>query len=337
MPLFGGLGTDVAGMREVLALAERTGGIVDHAGAPGLLANIRAMQDGGTVTTTLAEVRNRADLALVIATDVAALSPRFFERCLAPATGLFGPLRRELVHLGPGTPLPGAEVIACEADRVGEAVAALRALAAGHRLAAATAGGVPVASLAALAERLKQASYPVIVWAARDLPGRHPDLAVSCIAGLLRELNAKGRCCGVTLTGPDDIVGANQVCTWQSGVPLRTSFASGAPDHDPERWSIEAALAAADCLVWLSAIGTQPLPAKVKVPVIALVRPGHPLPEGVAVTLPVGTPGVDHAGRVNRTDGVVALPVRRLRDLGLPSAAAMLAAIRDRLAERRAA
>src|SRR5690606_29164009 len=199
--------TDVAGMREVLALAERTGGILDHAGAPGLLANIRAMQDGGTVTTTLAEVRNRADLALVIATDVAAVSSRFFERCLAPASGLFGPLRRELVHLGPGTPLPGAEVIACEADRVGEAVAALRALAAGHRLAAATAGGVPVASLAALAERLKQASYPVIVWAARDLPGRHPDLAVSCIAALLRELNGKGRCCGVTLTGPDDIVG----------------------------------------------------------------------------------------------------------------------------------
>jgi formylmethanofuran dehydrogenase subunit B len=75
----------------------------------------------------------------------------------------------------------------------------------------------------------------------------------------------------------------------------------------------------------------------VKVPVIALVRPGHPLPEGVAVTLPVGTPGVDHAGSVFRTDGVVALPVRRLRDLGLPSAAAMLAAIRDRLTERRAA
>ncbi len=102
LPLFGGLGTDVAGMRAVLALAESTGGIVDHAGSRGLLANVRAMQDGGTVTATLAEVRNRADLVLVVATDVDAVAPRFAERCLAPTTGLFGPLRRELVHLGAG-------------------------------------------------------------------------------------------------------------------------------------------------------------------------------------------------------------------------------------------
>jgi formylmethanofuran dehydrogenase subunit B len=265
------------------------------------------------------------------------VSSRFFERCLAPTTGLFGPLRREFVHLGPGTPLPGAEVIACAAEGVGEAVAALRALAAGHRLTAASAGGVPVATLAALAERLRQASYPVIVWAARDLPGRHLDLTVSCLAGLLRELNAKGRCCGVTLTGPDNIVGANQVCAWQTGVPLRTSFASGAPDHDPDRWSSEAALAAADCLVWVSAIGTQPVPVGGHAPVIALVRPGHPLPAGVAVMLPVGTPGVDHAGSVFRTDSVVALPLRQLRDAGLPSVAEMLARIRERLAPRRAA
>ncbi len=85
LPLFGGLGTDVAGMREVLALAERTGGIVDHAGSRGLLANVRAMQDGGTVTATLAEVRNRADLVLLVGTDTKAIAPRLVERCLAPS------------------------------------------------------------------------------------------------------------------------------------------------------------------------------------------------------------------------------------------------------------
>ena len=49
---------------ETLALAERTGGIVDHAGSRGLMANLRAQQDGGWVTATLAEIRNRADLVL---------------------------------------------------------------------------------------------------------------------------------------------------------------------------------------------------------------------------------------------------------------------------------
>jgi formylmethanofuran dehydrogenase subunit B len=102
LPLFAGLGADVAGMREVLALAELTGGIVDHAGSRGLLANIRTMQDGGWVTATLAEVRNRADLVLFVGTDTQAITPRFVERCLVPSATLFGPITRELVYLGDG-------------------------------------------------------------------------------------------------------------------------------------------------------------------------------------------------------------------------------------------
>ena len=336
LPLFSGLGTDVAGMRAALALAERTGGILDHAGAGGLLANVRAWQDGGTVTTTLAEVRNRADLVLVVATDVTAVAARFPERCLAPTTGLFGALRRQIVHLGPGHPLPGAELLPCAADRMAEVLAVLRALAAGHRISAATAGGIATSDLAALAQRLQAASYPVILWAARDLPERHLDLTVGALAGLLRDLNAKTRCCGLPLTGPDNIVGVNQVCAWQTGVPLRTSLASGAPDHDPARWSTTSLLNTADCLIWISTLGQQAPPAW-QGPCIALVWPGQPVPDGAEVVIPVGTPGLDHAGSVYRTDGVVALPLRQLRATGLPSAAAVLDAIRSRLDQRRAA
>ena len=32
------------------------------------------------------------------------------------------------------------------------------------------------------------------------------------------------------------------------------------------------------------------------------------------VHIPVGTPGIDHAGEIFRTDGVVALPLAALRD-----------------------
>ncbi|MFL5338511.1 MAG: formylmethanofuran dehydrogenase subunit B [Geminicoccaceae bacterium] len=329
LPLLGGLGTDVAGMREVLALAERVGGIVDHAGSRGLLANVRAMQDGGTVTATLAEIRNRADLVLVVATDVTAIAPRFVERCLAPTATLFGSLERQLVHLGPGQPLAGAERLACPPEQLGEIVAVLRALAAGTRIAATgPVGGLAVAALGELADRLRAARYPIIVWAARDLTGSHPDLLTAALAGLIRELNAKGRCSGVPLAGPDNIVGANQVCGWQTGGPLRTSFAGGVPDHDPVRWSIPALLraGATDCLVWISSFGTLPLPDR-SVPTIALVRPGHPLPPDVEVAIPVGTPGLDHAGSAYRMDGVVSLPLGRLRPTDLPSVAQVLARI----------
>jgi formylmethanofuran dehydrogenase subunit B len=45
------------------------------------------------------------------------------------------------------------------------------------------------------------------------------------------------------------------------------------------------------------------------------------------IFIPVGTPGVDHSGRVIRVDNVVSLPLRKLRQSKLPSAADVLASI----------
>jgi formylmethanofuran dehydrogenase subunit B len=49
------------------------------------------------------------------------------------------------------------------------------------------------------------------------------------------------------------------------------------------------------------------------------------------VLIPVGVPGLDHAGSLFRTDGVVAVPVRALRDTALPAAAEVLRRIAARL------
>lgn len=328
LPLFAGLGTDLAGAREVLALAERTGGVVDHAGAAGLMANLRVLQDSGWVTTTLAEIRNRADLLLFVATDASEIAPRFLERCVAIADTLFGPIERELFYLGDGLrPPPGAAsaVLACPPERLAGTLATLRALVAG------AAPGTAPPELAALAARLRAARYPVIVWAAANLPGRHADLLVGALAGLLQHLNATRRGAGLPLAGPGNVIGVNQACAWQTGVPLRTSFAAGVPDHDPARWGAARLLAAgaADALVWVASLRELPLPAH-RPPTVALVRAGDP-PPAAEVVIPVGVPGLDHAGSVYRTDSVVAVPLRRLRDPVAPSVAAVLAAIRERL------
>ena len=66
--------------------------------------------------------------------------------------GLFGALSRELVHLGPGAPLAGAEVLPCDAERIGEVLAVLRALAADARVAADVVAGLSVAALGKLAD-----------------------------------------------------------------------------------------------------------------------------------------------------------------------------------------
>ena len=81
-PVIGGCATDVNGMRALLSLADRCGAVVDNMNFTAARNNFLALQDSGWMNTTLAEVKNRCDLLLVVGTDLESFAPRFFERYL---------------------------------------------------------------------------------------------------------------------------------------------------------------------------------------------------------------------------------------------------------------
>jgi formylmethanofuran dehydrogenase subunit B len=342
-PLFAGLGTDVDGMRAVLTLADRTGGIVDHMHGAVMTPNVATVQGHGWMTTTLSEVKNRADLLLFIGTDAVRHHPRFFERVVWDPQSLFGLASEErtVIYLGPDLDTqpgvsPGGrapEHIRCERERLCEVVLALRALFAGAALKAKTVAGVKTAVLATLVERLKGARYGVILWAAGDLDPQSAELTIEAIADLINDLNEVTRCAGMPLGGNDGGMTAQSVTSWQSGFPPRTSFASGYPVHDPRRYATKRLLEAkaVDCLFWISSLGATPPPEAPAVPTVILGLEAPRPPRSPEVFLPVATPGVDHAGQLVRVDSVVSLPLRRLRDSGLPSVAEALAAMEQAL------
>jgi formylmethanofuran dehydrogenase subunit B len=342
LPLIAGLATDTEGTRAALGLAERLGGVVDHLGSAGTMPNLLAMQSGGWVTGTLAEVRNRAQLVVFVGTDAVSVMPRFQERVLRPERTLGGvdPAARRLVYLGQDLVADAAGarpalIIPCAMEHLHEVVAALRALIGGRTLGADTIAGVPRSALEKLAADLRACPYSAIVWAAGALPGPHGDLLVGSLGELLKTLNGRTRAVGLPLAGPDNVTGVNQVCVWQTGVPLRTSLATGVPDYDPARWTTAALLDAgtADALLWITSFWDR-APPRASVPTIVLGRPGQALDPEPDVVIPVGTPGLDHAGSLFRTDGTVALPLRRLRATDLPSVAGVLALIERHLGDR---
>jgi formylmethanofuran dehydrogenase subunit B len=69
------------------------------------------------------------------------------------------------------------------------------------------------------------------------------------------------------------------------------------------------------------------VPPPTKIPTIVLGTPGLALKRPASVFFPVGTPGLDHAGRLVRVDTVVTLPLKNLGRTELPSTAEMLSAI----------
>lgn len=331
LPLFGGLGTDVEGMRALMALADRAGGVVDHALSAAQYRNTGVLQTQGWVMSTLTETRNRADLVIVVGSDLIHHHTRFYERILAPAETMFlaEGKRRHVVLLGPAVDLAvvksqgvsSVEEIVCDADALPAVVGALRAIMKGRALAAdiALPGGVD--ALAALAERCKAAAYGVFVWAPQALTFPGGDLAVELITDIVRDLNKDTRAAGLSLGGNDGAASAVSVCSWQSGYPLRVSFASGAPVYDPYRFDIArmAAAGEGDLLVWTASIDHRSSPPAADMPLVLIGTPGITSARTPDVFLPVATPGLDQAGRLIRCDGVVSLPVRALRSAHLPA------------------
>jgi formylmethanofuran dehydrogenase subunit B len=205
----------------------------------------------------------------------------------------------------------------------------LRARLRGFRLKPVKIDGVSLAEIDALAEKCKQAKYGVVVWAPPSLDFPFAEFAVEQFAGLAKDLNQTTRFAGLSLGGGEGAATAAAVCTWISGYPLRVSYATGAPDYDPYRWSIDRVLkeGEGDLLVWIASISPDFVPPKTKLPTIVFGIPGLKLAKPPQVFIPVGTPGVDHAGRMIRVDNVVSLPLKDLGRAELPPAGDVLAAI----------
>ena len=328
-PLFGGLGTDVAGARALYPLACRLGAICDPAGGAALLHGLRALQDRGGFTTTLAEVRTRADLIVCIGSLPDARYPEFLRRC---GFGLEGAARVALLQ--PSVAPASDAALVPDADAVPAGVEVLHfdgdLFDAAAMLAACVAGravGTAGATLAPLAARLHAASYSVLVYESAQLPAQG-SLIVEAVNRVVATLNKRTRAAALPLGGCDGASTVNAVFTWLSGLPLRSRAAPGGLEHEPLRFDAARLLAdgAIDALLWIASFGTEPEPLATSLPRIVL---GHPryaaaVRGGPSVFIPVSTPGIGAIGHVFRTDGSVLMPLTPLRLDALPNVAEVL-------------
>jgi len=87
----------------------------------------------------------------------------------------------------------------------------------------------------------------------------------------------------------------------------------------------------ADALLWISSFNEKRTPPETAVPTVVLGRSGMSFKREPDVYIPVATPGIDHSGHIYRTDNVVALPLRKLRESALTSVAQVVAEIEKAL------
>src|SRR5262249_20468168 len=277
-PLIAGLGTDVAGARAAIGLAERIGGAVDHMNSAVLLRDLAVVREAGLMLTTPSEARAGGGMVL-------RGRPGLGQESAEIADWSHGEPARSTVWLCPGRAAKHNAIKSIGRDpaQLPILLAALRA-----RLAGRPAGkiDVPAKAIDDLATQLKAARFGVAVWSAAGLDA----LVIEMLCGIVADLNADTRFSGFSLAPGDNAIGALQACGWMTGFPMRTGFGRGFPEHDPWRFD-GARLAAAhetDCVLWISAYRTAMPEWKASAPTIALTT-GDAIPRPrPAVQIEVG-------------------------------------------------
>jgi len=341
-PLFAGLGSDAGGLRQVMHLADKTGAVLDHMHGNALIRNTLALQDLGWITTTMSEIRNRADLIIFAGTD-ATNFPRFFERVVWNKQSMFNLKndKRQIVYIGdklntkaginPNGKRP--TVLNCKTEQIGEIITGLHALVAGATLDVKEIAGIRIATLGKLAEQMKSAKYGVIVWSPGELDIPHAELTIQNFCEVAKYLTRITRFVGFSLAGDDGAMTANNVCAWQSGYPLRVNFNKGYPDYDAHGYSTRNVLKnkEVDTLLWISSFSSNIKSPRASIPTIVLATPDTKLNFKPDVFIPVSIPGIDHTGQLFRTDSVVVLPLKQVRQSPYASVNSILKKVIERM------
>lgn len=314
-PLFIGLSTDVAGFRAVFNLSQKTNGHLTHANAASSQCNLNVLQSTGWQTTTLTEVKNRADVIVCIGTDIVSHNPRFFERIVWHKDAMFVDSQaREVIYIGENCDVSAGispkgrhpSLLTCRAGDLPEITLVLRALVAGKKLKMVEVAGVKVSDLQVVADKLKQAKYAVLAWVAKDLHFPHAELTIQNITQTVAALNEKTRAAGLPLGGSDGDTTANYANTWLSGMALNDSQV----EHD--------------CVVWVNGFGIDKKAPKSDKTLIVFGNSNCQFETVPDVFIPIATPGLDCSGALFRVDSSVVLPLKQVRETSLPTLAEVL-------------
>jgi formylmethanofuran dehydrogenase subunit B len=329
-PLIYGLSrSNTDGQRAALALADRIGATIDTTASRGHAPSVLALQEAGESTCTLGEVRNRADLVVFWGSDPLDSHPRHFERYSVDAKGLFVPHGRSdrtvvVVDVRRTASAERADlVVQVEPRSDFEVLWALRGLVRGVTLAEGPLGGVPLAVLRGLAERMKRCKCGIAFFGLGL--SRQGHRTVEALLRLVTDLNAHARWYARRMRVSGDVAGADSVLAWQTGYPFAVNLGRGYPRYNVGEFSAQEMLlrGEVDACVLVGSQGVRrfeagAVAALAALPTVVLDGPDTTAPFVPTVRITTAVPGVHVAGTAYRMDEVP-VPLRAVLATRYPS------------------
>ncbi len=323
-PLVYGLSrSSTPGQRAAVRLADRLSATVDTTASVCHAPSILAIQHAGESTSTLGEVRHRADLVVFWGADPATSHPRHAERYSSDAVGRFVPEGRA------GRTIVVVDVEETETARTAdlfvkvtpgrdfEAVNWLRGRTTGALdESAPVPDGIDEVALRELQRLAVGCDFGAVFFGLGIAQSRLGHLTVETLLQWVAELHDHTRWVARRMRIPGDVSGADSVLCWQTGFPFAVDLSRGFPRYDPGEYSANGRLERGEvdaCLL----VGSESVPNLsdaarahlASIPTIVLDHPHRPSTTPASVRFTTAVHGVHAPGTIYRMDEVP-IPLR---------------------------
>ena len=333
--------------REAVAISDIIKGNIDTTSSVCHGPTGMAFQGIGESTSTLGEVKNRADLVIYWGGNPAESHPRHFGRYAVTAKGMFTPRGKKdrtvvLVDVRKTKSSPVADIlIRPKPGKDFEVLWALRALVKGKFVSkdieAIT--GVPLEALEDLAERMKNCRYGVLFFGMGLTMTRGRHFNAGALLALATDLNEFTHFVAKPVRGHGNVTGADAVVSWQTGYPFGVNFSRGYPRFNPGEFTTVDMLANghADAAMIIASDPGSNFPKKSiehlkSIPVIALDTKQTETTKGAHVAFRTSTYGINTTGTVYRMDDVP-ITLRPAFESPFPDDETILKGIKKRVQE----
>lgn len=331
-----------------ILLAEELGAIIDNTATVCHAPSTLAVHEKGLPSSTLGQIKNRADVVIFWGSNPVHAHPRHMGRYSVFAKGFFSEKGRR------GRKIIVVDVRKTETANIADeyiqlqqgsdylVISALRAILSGHAdVVPATVGGVSKEQLSKLVETMKAAKFGAVFFGMglTQSMGRYKNIdnAIS----LITELNSFTKYVIMPMRGHYNVAGFGQVCAWETGFATAVDFSRGAPYYNPGETAANDLLMRkeTDAAMIIAGDAGAHFPADsvrhlAKIPVVQIDPYWNPTTEVANVVIPVAICGVEVEGTAYRMDGV-SLRFRKMIEPTHPTDIEILEKITERVREIR--
>ena len=319
-------GVDLSGLRSILSFAAKYNCIIDHVNSKALFQNLNLMQRSGYMATSLTEIKNRADTIIVFGNKIFQKSPRLLEKVLQTKNSLCTNIKKkQIILIGNFDSKIIDKIkknskvtnIKLNLDMIPRLMELLSDSKNNHHIK-----GLSKKDLNKITKIIFDAKYLVATWTNSDFfSSKNPEMIINSISKFIVTYNDTRRGACAPIAGSLGDVTSSQALTWMTGFASRIKFIGSTFKHD--RLSFDSNILInnknIDTVLHISTLSANKIEVNKSFYNIVLGHPNSIFTNMPDIFIPVGTPGIDYDGIMFRTDNVVSVALKNIRDIKLPT------------------